>query len=318
MKKYALKTILFFFPFLIIFSLSEIWLRETNNTNTKSKHFEKNKDNIELLFLGPSHFVYGLNPELLDLPTANLAEEGSAFNIDFLMVKRLLPELPKLKFLILDLSLGNLERWNQEDWFKNHLYYLFYGVKNFPPSWKDHFLLTSKYSHYRKIIFRKIKVDKDRYNKYGFMTTRFNHEKHFNDLLLGNKKGKEVFKQQVNNITMLNESNYLRNIEFLGEIIEKCRVRNIKVILLSTPKFHLINKSFEKIHYDRRNKILDQFIDNNQVQFWNCENTYQTDTSLFYDPIHLNVDGANKFTKEINRKILDLESEMIITDNFEE
>lgn len=308
MGKYVLKTILFLIPFLIIFTITELWLREIDLFNVKKKNYEKNKNDIELLLLGPSHFVYGLNPALLDLSTANLAEEGSAFNIDYLMLNRLLPELPKLKFLILDLSLGNLERSNPEDWFKNHLYYLYYGVQNFSPSWKDHFLLTSKFGHYRKMILKKIKGEKNQYNKYGFMISRFKHERRFSDLLAGLNKGKEVFERQVKSITGLDETNYKRNTDLLKKIIETCKEKDVKVILLSTPSFHLINERFEGVHLNRRNEIIKKIIDINGVYFWNYERTFEADTNMFYDPIHLNVYGAKIFTKEINKRLMRLSS----------
>ncbi|MGH6553684.1 SGNH/GDSL hydrolase family protein [Bacteroides hominis] len=108
-----------------------------------------------------------------------------------------------------------------------------------------------------------------------------------------------------------NKMKWTRNITFnkhlmaeLEQTIKLCITKKIHVILLQTP----ILKVLTDIHSDDYMKILDyyQLLDNSSkyIHFINYSPYYDENYNIFFDPIHLNVNGqkivTNRFIKDIS------------------
>lgn len=108
-----------------------------------------------------------------------------------------------------------------------------------------------------------------------------------------------------------NKMKWTRNITFnkhlmaeLEQTIKLCITKKIHVILLQTP----ILKVLTDIHSDDYIKILDyyQLLDNSSkyIHFINYSPYYDENYNIFFDPIHLNVNGqkivTERFIKDIS------------------
>jgi len=148
MKQFLLKTGLFFVPLLILI----IWIEVSVRNNTFSAKVEclKKPDDIEVLILGSSQNWRAINPEYLDFNVAPLANGGSAFNLDHLLFKKYFPKFTNLKAVIFEMSYHTLEDTRNEQWEKNNLFYLYYGINNYEkkPPLKEYFLITSNTNEY--------------------------------------------------------------------------------------------------------------------------------------------------------------------------
>lgn len=91
----------------------------------------------------------------------------------------------------------------------------------------------------------------------------------------------------------------------LEETIKMCTDKNIQVILLQTP----ILKSLTDLHKDKFSEIMAYYkeLDQNNpnVHFLNMAPEYENNNALFFDPIHLNVNGQYNVTNDFIHYLFD-------------
>ena len=79
MKKLLTYISLFLIPIIVVWILAEVFYRTVpNNYTYKHQQISNNKD-IEVLILGESHTVSGINPEWLSLKAYNLSHVRKAY-----------------------------------------------------------------------------------------------------------------------------------------------------------------------------------------------------------------------------------------------
>lgn len=309
MKRYLIKITLFVLPIVLLLLPVEIFLR--NNAYKAKKDFlQKNKGKIEVLVLGPSYSFRAINPEYLDLTTASLAQVGSAINTNVLLFNKYSPELPRLKYVLFDLSLGFLERNNGSGWEGNHLLNIYHNVQTQSKTIKNYFLLTANFQFYIKLMASYIldRENKELFNPYGFVYKLSKH----NDLFKAYNYDLEKLQQSgklYNGLEFqndINEENYALNSKLLDEFIHECIAKDIEIIFISPPKFYLNNEKTLPLMNERRERFLDAYKGQKNIHFWNYETHLEKDIKLFYDGTHLNPEGARQFSSLINKKLVSL------------
>lgn len=309
MKRYLIKVGLFILPMVLLLTPIEIFLRE-NPYKAKRNHLKEHKDSIEVLILGPSYSFRAMNPEFFDIPTASLAHVGSAVNTNLMLFDKYASELPNLKYVFFDLSLGFLERNNGDGWEGNHLLNIYYGVQNQTNTIKNHFLLTANFQFYIKLMASYL-YDNDNmelFNNYGFIYKLSKRNDLFREYgydVEKLQKSGELFKG-LDFQNEVNEENYKMNTELLHSFIQKCTSRDIEIIFISPPKFYLNNEKTLPLMSERRQKFLEGYKDKKNIHFWNYETYLEKKTELFYDETHLNPEGAKQFSTFINDKLVSL------------
>lgn len=303
MKKFIIKIILFSLPFLLAIPVE---LSVRNNTYKIKADLVKNKrDSIELLILGSSQTNKDLNPKNIDFITAPMANDGSTLNIDYLLFEKYFDQFPNLKYVIFEISYHSLEDIKDESWNKNHLFYNYYGVNNYgkEPLLSEHFLVSSNPKLYLMRYFTpKSKLEDTKFNEFGFVlnsTSRF-EKYNFDAEKIRNTSMNEYLKgrHQRENVGYYNRITAL-----IDDAINQCLERNVKVILLSPPKYHLYNEYMNKNKLERRNKFFEKYKNNENVLIWNYEREYEHQTYYFLNEDHLNLKGSKIFTNEINSRL---------------
>ncbi len=305
MNKFIIKTIFFFLP--IIFLAGAIENRITKNSfYAKSNLLNNNSNNIEVMFLGSSHSWRAINPKYFDFSTAPLAHGGSAFNIDYLLFKKYYEKLPKLKVLLIELSYHTLEESRDENWTKNHLFYHYYGINNYNghPPIKDLSLITAYPKQYLKYCFGEGKsVEWGPYNDFGFIElpdSSGTFASYSFDTVQINTTSIDRIKYRHRSIDTLL---FTQNKNKLIDIINICRQKKIKVVLISPPKYITYNQNMVEEKLERRNKLIRELTTSKNVEFWNYEYTFQNQVRMFGNDDHLNPYGAKIFTRIINTRI---------------
>lgn len=281
----------FFLPLLGLLAYLEYYSRANNSLVYKIKYLNENHDSIECLIMGASHNWRSINPELLSVNTATIANAGSAINIDFLLFDRYINELPNLKAIVFPASLYSFEDVRDENWEKNHLMHFYYGINNYKGriSFNQKFLIAANF----KIYVQKYLASTHKFNKYGYMYRE-------RTILKVNEQGSLIQDEKVklrleNHQKKGNRENYLKNTARLNEIIQQCLERNIKVVLLSPPKLAPYNNQ-KTISRSRREQFFEQYQNNPNVFIWNEERTFENRPELFFDLNHMNNAGANEFS----------------------
>ncbi|WP_200975068.1 hypothetical protein [Echinicola sp. 20G] len=306
MKTYIKNIILFILPMAVILIPMEIYLRD-NTYQAKSNYLVKNKNQIEAIILGPSYEWRAIDPTSLDIPTASLAHEATAINANIELFEKYAPVLPRLKYVFFDLSLGYMENENPDKWEGSHLFNIYYDIKSKRPELKDNFLLTANFRFYFTLFCSHLSNsnNKEKFNEGGFIykPAEFNdlfaqYDYNINEL----EKSGELYKRIMYQNT-INDKVYDKNELLLKNLIDYCKNRNIQMIFISPPKFHLNNKAASQEIIERRDQFLSKFKNDPNVIFWNYENFMENDPKFFLDDTHLNPKGAEIFTATLNRKI---------------
>lgn len=315
--KRLIKNILFFlFPLALVFIPLEIYLRQ-NTFKAKAEFIKQHQNEIEWLVLGSSHNWRAINPALFQKTTASLAFGGSAIDIDIFLANHYLEKLPQLKRIILEVSYHSLEERRGYTWGKNHLLWVHFGIAHYngPVPWYDYALLSSQPLFYgRKLLMEHNKIESGKYNEYGFInvdpdtsyrsfTNRF-QRLNFNANKI--KKGSEKYLANLHKRSNLD--NYQQSLRELDKLIEICKKKEIAISIISPPKYFLYQQAMNEEKYARRNAFLNRIKDQAHVQVLVYDAFQQNNPKWFSNENHLNVDGANQFTRILEKDILKAEN----------
>ena len=114
------------------------------------------------------------------------------------------------------------------------------------------------------------------------------------------KKNLEVGNQQFAR-SMSVDSELLDTFDKTVQLITE---RGLKLILINTPTLDLLKQQNPEA-YQKVIAIFQSYADlNDNVEYWDFNPEYESDYSLFYDPIHLNPEGQKKITSELITKLI--------------
>lgn len=251
--------------------------------------------NTEILILGSSHAVAGVNPVCFDDSTYNLANISQSLNYDEKLLKKYAPELANLKVVILPVSYGSLfsrmEKGSEKWRVKN--YNIYFSIIS---SWRI--------SNYAELLNGKVKTNLVRILAYylhgenlititplGFGNNFSSTVK--NDLyetgLAASRRHTKSFK-------------YLKyNLAVLERIAEYCEKNDIILLLFTPPAYQTYRDNVSTEQYNTMLSLTNRMAnDSDSVYYFN----FFVDTDFtegdFFDADHLNEKGAEKMSKKLN------------------
>ncbi|WP_196895669.1 hypothetical protein [Aureivirga marina] len=312
--KYFLKRIFsFFIPLVVVLSVFLFYAENelSNFPSTfqiKAKYFKQNMDNIEVLILGSSHNQDALNPELFsDLNVANLAMGGQTLRIDEALLETYIDKLPNLKYVFFELSYHNLEHKFDAKYFKNNLYFKYYDINLFERevNFKDYSIFLSNPIFYLRYLNpNKEKVD---LNKYGYLTKMTNDE--VDKIFLNHNYDEAKIMSDTNSMILTRHrykdlNAYKKNKKSFEQMIKLCSDRKIQPIILMPPVFKSYYKSYLKDKNERRLEFV-SYLEKKypSIVVMDFEQNPNFKVTDFKNDDHLNLKGAEKFSKIINKEL---------------
>lgn len=309
MKKFVIKYLIYLVSIIVVLSTLELLARKNDKSviHIRKQYLDDNKSEIEGIVFGPSHMARAMNPKYLDNNVAVLALGGSAPNLDYLLYEYS-AEITKPKFLIFDLSYGYLYRYNSgEQLSETKLSYYYPNIKKQGIS--DYFML--KYPFEKEVLNIYQENSSTDIDKWGFENSVdkidvFKPLGYQEKLILKDRKTENRIKEHNGFIDDVDsKKNYETNTKLYKKIVEACASKNIKVIFINTPKYHLYNHSFlqdQELIKEHR-AFLSEVIDNKTSFYFDFSDKFEKDVNLFYNVNHMNIEGAKTFTKEVNKII---------------
>ena len=297
MKPFIVKFSIFSISLFCAFCVLEHRLKQIPNSyNTKKNLFETQAKDIEVLVLGSSAALYGINPKYFSVKGFNLANVGQTIYYDVELTHKYLEKMKNIKCIIYDLPY--LLLWYPVDDLRNYYYYYFWDIKASDFKWYDlkNYSLALIYSPDTVLkLSLNYFIPQREYQIYnnGFMIKTI--IKPFNDI--GNIVATSHEK-------LRDRASILKNIAILKNFALECKLRNIKLSFTITPQY--------PSYYNNLNPNicrLNRSIIQNLCKRYNCEfHDYSNDKRFvqtdFYDPIHMNATGAQKFSSILNEEIL--------------
>lgn len=305
MKKLVIKILLFLLPVLLVWLALEVFYRTVDtNFTEKNKQIRTEYADAEVLVLGNSHTLFGVNPDYFQRKTYNIANVSQTLYFDELIFNTYVNELPELKAVILNVSYFSLT----ED------------VNPFGDAWRKYF-----YKHQMKLDVDIVSPWDIR--NYSLATARrfkksatLVHEYVSNGTVVsvypngyGVQDKRDIVPDKAAIATIIAKKHedglidFKTNIKRLIAIVEACKQRNIQVVLVEMPVYE---KYDALLNEQKKNKI--------ERTLKDLENTYTntsyiklsrdprfTDSDL-RDADHLTNEGAKKASILLNNAIEEL------------
>lgn len=311
MKNFVLKILLFAIPVLAGLTALEIFARE-NIFAAKKEYFDQYKNDIEVLILGSSHLQYGIDGLKMQQNTLNLSMLASGPVVDYRVFNQFAPQLPALKYVLIDFSAAYVEKGTQENWSGHTYLNIHWDIEKDQMDLWDDFLSVSEFRQSFNDLIKHARGQKQNfYNAAGFDTLvdpKINIVRRFGfdeDSLATYKRYIEPMSRDHNYI---NASQRAQNLEFYQSMKQYCAQRNIKMILVSAPKMRLYNDFMQAPVLDSRQALADTLVDNKTVFFWNDDRLFENQITYFFDLNHLDIAGANAYTEIISQRIQQLQT----------
>lgn len=305
-KKFITYLLLFFIPVVLGYAVMEYLTLNLPSGYKKNSALLKTKaETIEVLVLGSSQMKDAVNAALLKQPAINLASGDQHHNTDFKLLQGVLPKLPNLKTVVLEVSYSHFELpHNSKDFWKHPVYLKYYGVNCFERNtyFKDRLIYLSLPPFYSEKIYDHYIERKDPagFNSFGFDT--LNYSGLFMNLKYNEKEiAKKRFKI---NLTPQPEI-FATNTSLFFDFLDYLKERDLKVIICTAPMY----KSYLPVRVPeilaRRDSIL-QLVSNkySNIEFLlHEEDTLGFKVKDYWNQSHLNPDGAQKFTQLLQKKL---------------
>lgn len=299
MKLFFKKTILYLLPFLVMIVITEYLLRIIpNDYNKKAAIFKNDGEKIQVLILGSSYGLYDLNPDYFNLYAFNGSEALQSLDLDKKIFNKYQNKLTNLQYVVMPITFASfffkLETSKENHHIKNYCLYYDLHSTNDPSNYFE--LLNQPFSVNRtRLIDYYIKHKEDiKITDRGFDSTYYTE---IANQELGGPTASYAIKQL--NITDLSKYNELK--QCLEDIIEKCKAKNIKVILFTPPAYKTFYSPADTLELNTSIRTCQSIQSNfSNVKYFN----FLADTSFtmdhFYDISHLNSLGAKKLSEKIN------------------
>ncbi|HTN68762.1 MAG TPA: hypothetical protein VLZ33_04800 [Dysgonamonadaceae bacterium] len=261
-------------------------------TTLKAKSFKVN-DDITEIYLGDSHVRYAINDKLLT-HSLNLGNSSESTYLSYFKLRQILNKNPNIKKLNLGFSYHNISK-----------YYDDYTFGKYSNSVAPNYFYILPYEEQLKMMKRNFKRVtlflahvlksgiKSWFNKNTF---EGGYENSYTDVVAIEASMDERLKLQYYTSDKL-QSFSLLNITYFNKIVELCKDKNIKLVLLNTPMHSYYRPKVPKKFTEKYNSIVSsknlKVIDLTRLEM--SVNCYQPDGDL------VSKQGALETTKEIVR-----------------
>jgi hypothetical protein len=284
----------------------EFNLRKMNNSySQKYEILSKKINSTEVLILGSSQPFHGIDPSYLSIKSINLANVSQSFYYDKEVFFQATKRDTTIKYIVLSVS----------------YFSYFYDLHNSTESWRDYYYRDFEYI---KPNFELSRWDLKNYSYFALYTPiksiRYFFENFKTDLTpnllengfqpiynnLPNTRISEIegYKRVQSHTKTLNLENLKLNIEYLEEILAYSNSRGIKVIFITPPVY----KTYSKYCNDQLIKanilLTSKLCEKYDASYFDYFKDQRFNINDFFDNDHLNSTGSIKFSKIINKEIL--------------
>jgi len=271
------------------------------------KDFEREKGEIQILFLGQSDMKRAVIPEVMSFKAYNFAELGESFIETYFKFKYYIDEMPSLKVVVLPLPLGSFSSFRTN---RIGTKYYSYGYISYRDLWELYQIKGSLVIG-QKMASLSPMLDREQMRTFW---------KNVRRLIKKQPIERAVIQEGYHLMTMqgiVNEQAAIRTIQrhfqghnifdkdlllYFEKLLTLCHKRGIKVVTLMTPMTDYYIKHAEK--YITKAALYEKVfmnpkISSNIYKHLDYLDLYAKDHTLFVDGDHLSHEGATLFSKRI-------------------
>ena len=306
MKKFIYKSILFMIPVIIVAVIFEYGLSKVQNSyNFKRANLERQLNSIDVLLIGNSRTLYGVDPACFSHRGYNLSNiSQTLFYIKELGI-RYVPQMSNLKCVIIDVSqtsfgfdlIDGKEHWR--DYYYTHYWDIDYPENN----WYDikryskFFLYQPIQSCYYASQLFEVNLAPNLYPN-GWLRVE---PPKTTDFLTETVAAKRA---AINN-ELSKESRIAQNAAHLEELVAFLTRHNIACVIITSPVYKTFAKYVDKSKSARGLAIIKNICEKYNCEYFNYFEDGRFSIEDFADNDHFCYVGAKKYSKIINDEIVE-------------
>jgi hypothetical protein len=307
-KKLCIKLFLFLLPVAAIWGYLEYRLAQIPNTyNQKRAYLEQQLDSIEVLALGTSHVLYGLDPAYFSVHGFNLANVNQSVYYNKRLALHYISRMPKLKVVIMEIGYFSLYYQimndKREKW-RDYFYAQYWGIgyKDLPYWDMKRFSKVALYSvdkvkEFARGNFRVNLAEGLRYN--GFMPKDTLRPRDSAQL------APENFTTRIQGLNKLADTNeYAYNYRDLESFTDELTRRHVRIVFVTTPWLPQLVRLANAELFRRNEAAARALCGQYSCTYFNYLNDSRFTVKDFADPNHLNYLGAKKLSTIIDSEII--------------
>ena len=298
--------------------IDRIYFRPESVFARTVKGFEEQKDQIQLLFMGQSDVKYAVIPKVMPVKSYNFAEVAENYIGTYLKLKRHIDEMPRLKILVLGVSLPNFSsarlNWVERRHLSNYFSYGYIPRQDFKELYKmkGSFVLRQKISSFSPLL-DKVQFKFFRRNLKKLIQNQPIQKTVMEDGYIrfpeyqtvpGSELMEEVAARRVDiHFQAQNKNDFDKDLlSYFERILILCHQRGIKVVTLMVPTTDYYLRHAEK--YMTQPILYEKVLTNPKFSPYiykhlDYMNLYAKEKALFIDADHLNHKGATLFSERI-------------------
>lgn len=298
MKLYISKIVLFFVPLVFSCILIEYFSRLIpNDYLNKRNYLDANSSKIELLFLGSSHSMYGLNPSWTKERSFNASHIAQSYELDLKILEKYADKWESLKYIVLPLSYQSLFvklDKSKDAWLlKNYSLYYNIDTKKYLPYYLGTLNISFGNNVRRLYKYYLRNSNNSSCSELGWFFT--------DSLYSGERWLIQNGKESALSYSVSNFKYFPELSQNLESIIAFAASKKSTIILITPPAFESYRDYLDKAQLSKTiqtGNLLD-------IKYPNCYYFNLLDDKSFtkvdyYDADHLNVTGAKKLTFKID------------------
>jgi len=301
MKRFIIKILLWLLPIIVLAVSTEFLLRQIpNDYSYKKNYLDKHSEKIQILILGSSNSVYGINPAFFSQRAFNAGNVSQTLNFDYKIFNKYKDKFNDLRVIIIPISYPAL--WSKletgvESWRVNN-YTIYYGMNPNALSDYSEFLTHSLSINFKRLYKYYFEKENDIFcSELGWESVYISGYYFGHDL---EKNGIKALSQAADIHSEGAMKVFAENMQVLNSFEEFCIRKNIKLIFLTTPAYHSFR---ENLNMEQFNKVVDTMNDivakHSNCYYLNCIEDPDFTKEDYYDADHLNGCGAEKLSKKL-------------------
>ena len=318
MKLFFKKILLFISPLVIIVIMMDLYLANMNSLyKEKLNGLLEHANEIEILILGNSHATYAVDPSSFSDFTFNIANVGQSIYFDKELTLQNLKKLKNLKYVLISLDYHSLYFSNQIGE-RNIWSYYGNGIKHTSENYKKADISPFLFGYSPKVslsLLKKMLFKKWKYKDHDYY---INYDVE-NGVSITDTMKNGFLSRNGTNYQKFNDSSYLKRINHFNDIIRdsneegdvmkelellilELKKKGVVPVLISHPTFPDYNKWLDIKNLDNNKMKIDMLCKKFDVQYFDFSNCIK-DMSYFFDPDHLNKEGAQEYSDTLNKII---------------
>jgi len=301
MRRFLRSVLIFSLPALVAYVVFTLYIlpgliEKTEGPSTatqikKSFHNALARD-YDLLIVGNSEPYRGINPDMLEIPSYNFAHDADSYNQIYHKLMYLDRNHKRIKYLILCASYFQFNyKQDRRNYINGDLlgpdYLADYGGRDF----FGDFLRKTNITHFGRVKYIANIFKPTLHNQYQKDNGQYIVPGH------ANADDSRIYEQKR---IPLQE-------EYFGKIIQYCKQNNIRVFITQFPVRKNVLSTYTDEYISDFNKLLDTHVQENVHRL---DYSHQPGWTLddYNDITHLSVTGADKFSRQLNDTIKQINS----------